>query len=98
MLLLHSLEGAARYAGLLLANKIWKMSNVKKSQKISKNHLSFQKSRHFEKHVFVAKKSLRPELSSPAHFRIQGGLPERDGGVVGVVGVVVAGRYFPFLI
>ena len=40
--------------------------------------------------------SLRPELSSPAHFRIQGGSPERDGGV-GVV-VRVAGRYFPFLI
>ena len=24
--------------------------------------------------------SLRPELSSPAHFRFQGGSPERDGG------------------
>ena len=41
--------------------------------------------------------SLRPELSSPARFRIQGGYPERDTGVVGVV-VVVAGRHFSFLI
>ena len=39
--------------------------------------------------------SLRPELSSPARFRIQGGSPERDG--VGGVGVVVAGRHFSFL-
>ena len=39
--------------------------------------------------------SLRPELSSPARFRIQGGSPERDTGVV-VVGV--AGRHFSFLI
>ena len=38
--------------------------------------------------------SLRPELSSPAHFRIQGGYPERDGGAA----VGVAGRHFPFLI
>ena len=44
--------------------------------------------------------SLRPELSSPARFRIQGGSPERDGVVVVVVVVVVgvAGRHFPFLI
>ena len=40
--------------------------------------------------------SLRPELSSPPRFRIQGGSPERD--TVAVAGVVVAGRYFPFLI
>ena len=38
--------------------------------------------------------SLRPEHSSPPRFRIQGGSPERDT----VAGVVVAGRYFPFLI
>ena len=38
--------------------------------------------------------SLRPELSSPARFRIQGGYPERDGGVAGGV----AGQYFPVLI
>ena len=38
--------------------------------------------------------SLRPELSSPPRFRIQGGYPERD-----TAGAVrVAGRYFPFLI
>ena len=36
--------------------------------------------------------SLRPELFSPARSRIQGGYPERD-----TAGVVVAGRYFPFL-
>ena len=40
--------------------------------------------------------SLRPELSSPTRFRIQGGSPERDTG--GVVGAVVAGRHFSFLI
>ena len=40
--------------------------------------------------------AIRPEPSSPAHFRIQGGYPERDRVVVGVV--VVAGRPFPFLI
>ena len=38
--------------------------------------------------------SLRPELSSPARFRIQGGSPERDTGA----GAVVAGLYFRFLI
>ena len=38
---------------------------------------------------------IRPELSSPAHIRIQGGSPERDGGVGEGV---VARLYFPFLI
>ena len=38
--------------------------------------------------------SLRPELSSPPHFRIQGGYPERD--TVGAA--VVAGLYFSFII
>ena len=44
--------------------------------------------------------AIRPELSSPAHFRIEGGSPERDGVVVvGVVIVVVAaGRNFFSLI
>ena len=36
---------------------------------------------------------LQPELSTPPRFRFQGGSPECDTG-----GVVVAGRYFPFLI
>ena len=41
------------------------------------------------------------DQSSPVQpvAELGGGSPERDGvGVVGVVGVVVAGRYFPFLI
>ena len=66
--------------------KIWK--NLKKS-------LFFKKSENFE-FIFCSPKkrkenaillvlpieeiSLRPELSSPARFRIQGGSPERDGG------------------
>ena len=40
---------------------------------------------------------IRPELSSPSRFRIQGGYPERD--TVAAAGVVVvAGQYFSFLI
>ena len=39
--------------------------------------------------------SLRPELSSPPRFRIQGGYSERD---TGVEGEEVAGLYVPFLI
>ena len=38
--------------------------------------------------------AIRPELSSPAPFRIHGGSPERNRAVV----VVVAGRFFSFLI
>ena len=53
--------------------------------------------------MYLHIKSIRiqQELSSPVHFRIQGGSPERDTGVVGVVVVVgvvrvVAGLHFPF--
>ena len=54
------------------------------------NQLFFKKSENFENIFFVAEKkesllvlpneeiSLRPELSSPPRFRIQGGSPERD--------------------
>ena len=82
---------------------------VKKSEKNLKKSLFFKKSEHFENIYFSAKKkiaiplvlpieeiSLRPELSSPPRFRIQGGSPECDGGV-GVVVVGVAGLYFSFL-
>ena len=71
----------------------------------------FKKSENIEEEkIFVEKKtqkntnplvlpideiSLWPELSSQPRFRIQGGYPERD---TAVAGVVVAGRYFPFLI
>ena len=41
---------------------------------------------------------IQPELSSPVHFRIQGGYPERDTGAGGGGGGGGAGRYFPFLI
>ena len=41
--------------------------------------------------------SLQPELSSPPHFRIQGGSPERDGAGAGAGGVV-ARLYLSFLI
>ena len=37
--------------------------------------------------------AIRPELSSPPCFRIQGGYPERDTGAA----VGVAERYIPFL-
>ena len=40
--------------------------------------------------------SLQPELSSPAHFRIQGGYPERH--IHTYIGVVITGLYFSFLI
>ena len=82
-----------------------KSKNLEKSQKI----IFFKKSESFENILVSPKKnnpillvlpieeiSLRPELSSQAHFRIQGGYPERDTG--GVVGIVVAGRHFSFLI
>ena len=75
-----------------------------------KKSLFFKKSENYErKKIFAEKKnaillvlpieeiSFRPKLSSPARFRIQGGYPERDGGVVVVVGVV-AGRHLSFLI
>ena len=59
-----------------------------------KKSLFFKKSENFENIFFCRKKkknaiplvlpieeiSLRPELSSPARFRIQGGYPERDEG------------------
>ena len=66
-----------------------KSENLKKSQKISKNHLFFKKSENLD--FFLPKKrkkkaiplvlpneeiSLRPELSSSPRFRIQGGSPE----------------------
>ena len=40
--------------------------------------------------------SLRPELSSPARFRIQGGYPERDGRLEGQI-TKDKGRKFLFL-
>jgi hypothetical protein len=44
--------------------------------------------------------AIQPSHSSPARFRFQGGYPERDTVAVAVVAgvVVVAGKYFPFLI
>ena len=82
-----------------------KSENLEKSQKIT----FFQKIWKFWKYFLFAEKeknaillvlpiediSLWPELSSPSHFRIQGGSPESD---VGVVVVGVAGLYFSFVI
>ena len=75
---------------------VTKSENIKKSQKFSKNHFFFKnlkilKKKNLPKKCYSLSFSLRPELSSPAHFRIQGGYPERDT-------VGVAGQYFPFLI
>ena len=66
-----------------------------KMSKNPKKSLFFKKSENFENIFFCRKKttknaiilvlpieeiSLRPELSSPPRFRIQGGYPERDEG------------------
>ena len=64
--------------------------NLKKTKKKKKNVFLL---------VFQYKEdTIRPELSSPALFRIQGGSPDRDraGAAAGVV--EVAGQYFSFLI
>ena len=71
-----------------------KSENLKKSRKISKNHF-FSKNLKILKIFFFRRKKnkknaiilvlpneeiiLRPELSSPPRFRIQGGYPERYG-------------------
>ena len=74
-----------------------KSRNMKKSEKIT----FFKQSENFEEKKNILQKeknaillvkpieeiSLRPELSTPPRFRIQGGYPERDIGVV----IVVAG-------
>ena len=80
-----------------------------KSQKNSKNHF---KTFFVEKNKFCKKKeeknaallvfqyqedAIRPELNSPPRFRVRG-YPERDGTAAAAAGVIVAGRYFPFLI
>ena len=59
---------------------VTKSENIKKSHKVSKNHFFFLKKLKSLKIFFFAKKkcyspsfSPRPKLSSPAHFRIQGG-------------------------
>ena len=85
----RELEGTARYAGLLL--KCQKVGTPKKS-------LLFKKSENFDNFFFFPKKinknaiplflpieeiSLRPDLSSQPHFRIQGGVhcvSRTDGG------------------
>ena len=79
---------------------------MKKSQKIFKKKTFFQKKKKKKRKktgknaillvLPIEEISLRPELSSPPRFRIQGGYPKRDGGL-GVVGVV-AGRHFHFII
>ena len=70
-----------------------KSDNLKQFQKIQKNHI-FSKNLKILKNFFFAEKkknaillvlpneeiSLRPELSSPPRFRIQGGYPERQDG------------------
>ena len=80
-----------------------KSKNLKKSQKITFFQFFFfifffpLKKKNDILLVFQYQEDrIRPELSSPPHFRILGGQPERDTGGAGVV--VVAGRYFPFLI
>ena len=86
------------------------VKKIRKSEKIAKNYFFLKKFFFLKKKKnFDQKKKknaillvfqyqedgIRPELSSPPRFRIQGGSPERDG-VGGVVGV--AGRHFSFLI
>ena len=67
-----------------------KSENLKKSQKISKNHFFsflfitfFFAEKRKENAILlvlpIEEISLQQELSSPARFRIQGGYPERDG-------------------
>ena len=84
-----------------------KSNHLEKSQQITffkkkkkkKNKKKLPEKRQKKYPIFLVSPiediSLRPELSSPARFRIQGGYPERDGGVVGVI---VAGQHFRFLI
>ena len=74
-----------------MVKKIQKSGKISKNLK--KSHF-FKKSENFENIFFLPKKkkkyaiilvlpieeiSLRPELSTPPRFRIQGGSPERDG-------------------
>ena len=75
--------------------KIQKLQKSEKMLKNLKKSLFFKKLEKLRWYFFSAEKkkknafllvlpieeiSLRPELSSPAHFRNQGGSPERDGG------------------
>ena len=58
-----------------------KSENLKKCQK-SKKYIFFaaKKTKYAILLVLpIEEISLRPELSSPAHFKIQGGSPEPDG-------------------
>ena len=77
-----------------MSKNVEKSENLKKSQKIQKNHFFSQKISKFRNYFVSRRKkekkmnaiilvlpneeiSLRPELSSPPRFRIQGGYPER---------------------
>ena len=51
--------------------KFWRRKNVSPKKEEEKNAIPLV--------LPIEEISLRPELSSPARFRIQGGSPERDG-------------------
>ena len=74
------------------------VSEIQKSGKISKSQFKKKETKKIpEKNAILLvfqyqEDTIRPELSSPPRFRIQGGQPERDTAAAGV-----AGRFFSFL-
>ena len=75
-----------------MSNFFSKKPKIKKNIEKYEKFTFFKKSEHFEEKKKIEEKknatllvllieeiSLQPELFSPAHFRIQGGYPERYG-------------------